>query len=205
MTGGRVYLVDDDAAVRESLEALLLAAGFDPVAFGSAADFLATFDATDAGCILLDVRMPGMDGLTLLETLGPARKGVPVVMMTAHGDVPMAARAMRAGAADFVEKPFRQQELLGSLAAAVARPATQQPAADAAQRERFATLTPRETEVMRQMVAGLPNKLIAYALGMSPRTVEIHRGRVMQKTGAGSLAQLVRMAIRAGCAPDDPE
>jgi two-component system, LuxR family, response regulator FixJ len=129
---------------------------------------------------------------------------VPVVMMTAHGDVPMAARAMRAGAADFVEKPFRQEALLGSLAAAIARPAPQ-PAADNVLRERFADLTPRETEVMRQMVAGLPNKLIAHALGMSPRTVEIHRGRVMQKTGAGSLAQLVRMAIRAGCAPDDPE
>ncbi len=203
MTRGRVYLVDDDAAVRESLEALLAAAGFDPVAFGSAADFLDGFDPSDAGCILLDVRMPGMDGLALLEALGPVRQGVPVVMMTAHADVPMAARAMRAGAADFVEKPFRQDALLDSIAAAIARPQPQPPGADAALRERFAHLTPRESEVMRQMVAGLPNKLIAYALGMSPRTVEIHRGRVMQKTGAASLAHLVRMAIRAGCAPDD--
>lgn len=203
MTGGRVYLVDDDAAVRESLEALLAAAGFDPVAFGSASAFLDGFDPAGAGCILLDVRMPGMDGLALLETLGPARQGVPVVMMTAHADVPMAARAMRAGAADFVEKPFRQEALLDSIAAAIARPTPQAPGTDAALGERFARLTPRETEVMRQMVSGLPNKLIAYALGMSPRTVEIHRGRVMQKTGAASLAHLVRMAIRAGCAPED--
>ncbi len=203
MTRGRVYLVDDDTAVRESLEALLAAAGFEPVAFGSASDFLAGFDAAGAGCILLDVRMPGMDGLTLLETLGPDRRGVPVVMMTAHADVPMAARAMRAGATDFVEKPFRQQELLESIAASIARPAPQAAGADAALGDRFARLTPRETEVMQQMVAGLPNKLIAHALGMSPRTVEIHRGRVMHKTGASSLAHLVRMAIRAGYAPED--
>jgi two-component system response regulator FixJ len=120
-------------------------------------------------------------------------------MMTAHADVPMAARAMRAGAADFIEKPFAQATLLDSVAAAMARAG---PPPDATLRARFERLTPRETEVLRQMVEGLPNKLIAHALGLSPRTVEIHRGRVMQKTGARSLAQLVRMAIRAGYVDD---
>ena len=203
MSKGRLYIVDDDEAVRESLEALLTAAGFRACAFGSAADFRAGFDPADAGCILLDVRMPGMDGLTLLETLGPARSGIPVIMMTAHADVPMAARAMRAGAGDFVEKPFEQAALLDSIAAAMARPVPLSPGPEAEVSARFAPLTPRETEVMLLMVEGLPNKLIAHELGMSPRTVEIHRGRVMQKTGARSLAHLVRMAIRAGYAAGD--
>ena len=146
--------------------------------------------------------MPGMDGLTLLETLGAARRGVPVVMMTAHADVPAAVRAIRAGAADFVEKPFEQERLLDGVEHAMARAESRQGAADFGLRARFAELTPREHEVMRQMVVGLPNKLIAHELGMSPRTVEIHRGRVMQKTSAKSLSHLVRMAIRAGLDPD---
>lgn len=200
---GRIYVVDDDEGVRDSLEALLGAEGHAVVACATAADFLARFEAEGADCVLLDVRMPGMDGLTLLETLGTRRRGVPVVMMTAHADVPMAARAMRAGAADFVEKPFAAGALLASLAGAVARTraAGSEPAGPSGA-ERFDTLTPRECEVMERMVEGLPNKLIAHALGMSPRTVEIHRGRVMQKTGAGSLAQLVRLALRAGRVPE---
>lgn len=210
---GRIYVVDDDEGVRDSLEALLGAEGHAVVACATAADFLARFEAEGADCVLLDVRMPGMDGLTLLETLGTRRRGVPVVMMTAHADVPMAARAMRAGAADFVEKPFAAGALLASLAGAVARTraaagavartraAGSEPAGPSGA-ERFDTLTPREREVMERMVEGLPNKLIAHALGMSPRTVEIHRGRVMQKTGAGSLAQLVRLALRAGRVPE---
>lgn len=203
MTQGRICIVDDDEAVRESLEALLLAAGFDVRVFGSAAEFRAGFEPASAGCVLLDVRMPGIDGLTLLESLGTSLHGVPVIMMTAHADVPMAARAMRAGAADFVEKPFEQAALLESIAAAMARSGPSAPEADAQLQACFTRLTPRETEVMRKMVEGLPNKLIAHALGMSPRTVEIHRGRVMQKTGARSLARLVRMAIRAGVVDDD--
>jgi two-component system, LuxR family, response regulator FixJ len=199
---GRVYLVDDDAGVRESLEALLTTAGFDTAAFASAAEFLDGFDRSGAACVLLDVRMPGMDGLTLLETLGAERKGVPVVMMTAHADVPMAVRAIRAGAADFVEKPFAPERLLDSIRHAIARSAPHPDTADTALQARFAALTPRETEVMREMVVGLPNKLIAHKLALSPRTVEIHRSRVMQKTGAKSLSHLVRMAIRAGLDPD---
>lgn len=201
---GRVYVVDDDEAVRESLEALLAASGFETRLFDCAESFLAAFDALDADCVLLDVRMPGTDGLTLLERLAPARRGVPVVMMTAHGDVPMAARAMRAGAADLVEKPFQQAELVERVTAAMARAGNDAAAApDPALAERFTRLTPREAEVMRLMVEGLPNKLIAHALGLSPRTVEVHRGRVMHKTGAASLAQLVRMAIGAALIPDD--
>ena len=202
MSAQRIYVVDDDEAVCDSVEALLVSLGYDAVACGSAADFLAQFDASDAGCILLDVRLPGMDGLALLEQIDPRNRHVPVIMMTAHGDVPTAARAMRAGAADFVEKPFEPETLLKSLEGAMAR-AAEVPEPDPEVRARFERLTPRETEVMERMVEGLPNKLIAHALGMSPRTVEIHRGRVMQKTGARSLAEVVRLAIRAGCAPDD--
>jgi two-component system response regulator FixJ len=199
---GTVYVVDDDTAVRESLEALLSSVGFETVLFGDAADFLQRFEPSGAACILLDVRMPGMDGLTLLERLGDNRKGIPVVIMTGHADVPMAVRAIRGGAADFVEKPFSSTRLLESIQSAITRSAPQLVAADPELKARFAGLTRRETEVMQQMVVGLPNKLIAHKLEMSPRTVEIHRGRVMQKTGAKSLSHLVRMAIRAGLEPD---
>lgn len=202
MTGseGIVYVVDDDVAVRESLDALLSSFEFETVSFGSATEFLRRFDPRGATCVLLDVRMPDMDGLTLLETLGDDRKGIPVVIMTGHGDVPMAVRAIRAGAADFVEKPFSSARLLESIRSAVTRSALS--VTDPDLKGRFAGLTQRETEVMHQMVVGLPNKLIAHKLGMSPRTVEVHRGRVMQKTGANSLSHLVRMAIRAGLEPD---
>lgn len=199
----RVYVVDDDEAVRESIAAALEASGFEALAFDSADSFLVAFDPSDAGCVLLDVRMPGLDGLTLLERLATIRRGVPVVMMTAHGDVPMAARAMRAGAADFVEKPFQHSVLIESVSGAIARAGNGGVVPDQALAERFARLTPREGEVMRLMVEGLPNKLIAHSLGLSPRTVEVHRGRVMHKTGAASLAQLVRMAIAAALVPDD--
>ena len=199
---GTVYVVDDDTAVRESLEALLSSVGFETVSFGSAAEFLQRFEPSGAACILLDVRMPGMDGLTLLERLGDNRKGIPVVIMTGHADVPMAVRAIRGGAADFVEKPFSSTRLLESIQSAITRSAPQLVAVDPELKARFAGLTPRETEVMQQMVVGLPNKLIAHKLEISPRTVEIHRGRVMQKTGAKSLSHLVRMAIRAGLEPE---
>jgi two-component system response regulator FixJ len=168
---------------------------------GLAALALAQQHPVDA--VLLDIRMPGMDGLALLESLGRERRGVPVVMMTGHADVPMAVRAMQAGAADFVEKPFASARLLESIRHAIVRSASVRASApDPEVGARFASLTPRETEVMQQMVIGLPNKLIAHRLGMSPRTVEIHRGRVMQKTGAESLSHLVRMAMRAGLDPD---
>jgi two-component system, LuxR family, response regulator FixJ len=202
MIEGLICVVDDDPAVRESLGALLSAEGFKSAEFASAADFLAAFDPDRTACVLLDVRMPGMDGLALLESLGLERRGVPVVIMTGHADVPMAVRAIRAGAADFVEKPFASARLLETIRAAIIRSTPARPAPDPELRNRFAALTPREAEVMQQMVIGLPSKLIAHRLGMSPRTVEIHRSRVMQKTNANSLSHLLRMAIRAGVDPD---
>lgn len=200
-SGSTIFIVDDDPAVCESTEALVSTLGYPTAAFTSAGDFLERFDRADAACVLLDVRMPGMDGLTLLERLGAARASVPVIMVTGHGDVPMAVRAMQAGALDFVEKPFEPDRLLASIERALAGPPAAAPA-DPALRDRFAQLTPREMDVMRQLVIGHPNKIIAHELGMSPRTVEIHRGRVMEKTGADSLSHLVRMALKAGYDPE---
>jgi two-component system response regulator FixJ len=212
--GGTVYIVDDDPAVRESIDALLCAEGFVTRTFGSPRAFLEGFEPAGVACVLLDLRMPEMDGLAVLETLAPARRGTPVIMMTAHGDVPMAVRAMQAGAFDFVEKPFEKDRLLGSIERAASAGAPSAPASgpapdpgpdprpDPGLRARFEGLTPREMDVMRQLVIGHPNKMIGHNLGMSPRTVEIHRGRVMEKTGAESLSHLVRMAIRAGFDPD---
>jgi len=199
---GKIYVVDDDVAVGDSIEALLSSVGYETEVFTSARQFLASFDPCAAACILLDVSMPEMDGVTLLESMGADRRGVPVIMVTGHGDVPLAVRAMRAGAADFVEKPFEEARLLQSIELAIDIPAPSPAAVDAGLTVRFAQLTPRETDVMRQMVIGHPNKIIAYNLGLSPRTVEIHRGRVMLKTGAESLSHLVRLAIKAGHDPD---
>lgn len=203
MSTGTIFIVDDDPAVCESTEALVSTLGYPTVAFTSSGDFLERFDSAEAACVLLDVRMPGMDGLTLLERLGAACAGVPVIMVTGHADVPMAVRAMQAGAVDFVEKPFEPDRLLASIERALAgTPIPAAAPADPALRDRFAQLTPRETDVMRQLVIGHPNKIIAHKLGMSPRTVEIHRGRVMEKTGAESLSHLVRMALKAGYDPE---
>ncbi|MDH3667879.1 MAG: response regulator [Paracoccaceae bacterium] len=200
--GAKIYVVDDDAAVGESIEALLVSAGYEAEAFTSAELFLDSFDPPSAACILLDVRMPGMDGLTLLETMGADRRDVPVIMVTGHGDVPLAVRAMQAGAADFVEKPFEQARLLQGIDQAIANATSASETKDDGLAGRFARLTPRETDVMRQMVIGHPNKIIAHNLQMSPRTVEIHRGRVMKKIGAENLSHLVRLAIKAGHDPD---
>ncbi len=200
---GKIYVVDDDDAVGDSIKALLSSVGYEAEVFASARQFLESFDPSGAACILLDVRMPGMDGLTLLERMGADRRGVPVIMVTGHGDVPLAVRAMQAGAADFVEKPFEEARLLQSIEQAISNAASAPVATDDNLTARFARLTPRETDVMRQMVIGHPNKIIAYHLGLSPRTVEIHRGRVMRKTGAESLSHLVRLAIKAGHDPDN--
>ncbi len=200
---GKIYVVDDDEAVGDSIEALLSSVGHEAEVFVSARQFLESFDPSGAACILLDVRMPEMDGLTLLERMGADRRGVPVIMVTGHGDVPLAVRAMQAGAADFVEKPFEEARLLQSIKVAISNAASAPVAPDDSLTARFARLTPRETDVMRQMVIGHPNKIIAYNLGLSPRTVEIHRGRVMRKTGAESLSHLVRLAIKAGHDPDN--
>jgi len=195
-----IYLVDDDSAVRDSLSVLLEVEGFRVRAFESAEAFLAAWTPALRGGLLLDVRMPGMDGLELLERLRALGAGLPVVVMTGHGDVPLAVRAMKAGALDFVEKPLAGGELLEAVRTLLAHDAERESRRreEGAVQERLAALTPREREVLEKLVAGQPNKVIAYELGISARTVEVHRGRVMEKTGARSLSHLVRMALQAG-------
>jgi two-component system response regulator FixJ len=202
-----IFIVDDDDAIRDSLQLLLEAAGFTKVvAYGSSRSFLDAARPRPGDCLLLDIRMPGMGGLELQEELGNRGMRPSVVMMTGHGDVPIAVRAMKAGAVDFIEKPFSDEVILESIRRALALGA-------AAHREeergeevvrRFASLTSRQRAVLEGMVAGHPSKVIAHHLGISPRTVEIHRARVMQKMQAHSLSALVRMALAAGVAPQLP-
>lgn len=199
----RVYIVDDDEAVRDSLSALLESKGYAVTSFGSAPEFLETALSLPAGCLVVDIRMPEMDGLELQQRLIERSLGFPLIVITGHGDVPLAVRAMKAGAIDFIEKPFASEAILDSLGAAFARLATpigQDPAAGAAA-SKLNLLSPREREVLEGLLAGLPNKSIAYDLGISPRTVEIHRARVMDKMGARSLSELIRLALAGGVEP----
>ncbi|MDH3661444.1 MAG: response regulator FixJ [Alphaproteobacteria bacterium] len=198
-----IYVVDDDDAVRDSLEALLLAEGFDVQGFGSAEAFLADGDPASADCCLLDVRMPGKDGLTLLQELDRDTATLPIIVMTGHGDVPMAVKAMKLGAVDFIEKPFDTNVMLTTIRSALQSKAANRlrSKVDPAILENLEKLTPREREVLEQLVAGRSNKEVGRQLGISPRTVEIHRSRLMEKMTAGSLAELVRMAIDAGIEP----
>lgn len=200
-----IFIVDDDEAIRDSLQLLLDAAGFKQVGvFGSARHFLDTAVLHSGDCLLLDVRMPEMDGLELQSELNRRGLRLPVIIMTGHADVPIAVRAMKAGAEDFIEKPFSDAVLLDSLRRAMARSSeiTRQSEEIDETKRRLATLTAREREVLGGMVAGRPNKVIAYDLSISPRTVEIHRARVMDKMQARSLSALVRMALAAGVVPE---
>lgn len=199
----RAYIVDDDEAVRDSLSALLASKGYAVTSFASAREFLAVAPSLAAGSLIVDIRMPEMDGLTLQQQLIERNLGFPLIVITGHGDVPLAVRAMKAGAVDFIEKPFAAEAILMSLEAAFARlagPAEQDPVARAAVNN-LNLLSPREREVLGGLLAGLPNKSIAYDLGISPRTVEIHRARVMDKMGARSLSELIRLALAAGIRP----
>ncbi len=192
-----VTIVDDDEAVRSALRLLLRSVGLAARTFGSAEEFLAQFDPAQPGCLVLDVRMPGLNGLELQERLNLQGAVTPVIFITGHGDVPMAVEALQHGAFDFLQKPFRDQDLLDRIRRAIARDAELR--AKLAQREqlgaRRATLTPREREVLALMTRGRPNKLMAVDLNLSQRTIEIHRARVMEKMNADSLAQLVRMML----------
>jgi two-component system, LuxR family, response regulator FixJ len=192
-----VFVVDDDDGVRTSLGILLDSAGYRAVPFASALDFLAQYDAARPGCVLLDMRMPGMTGMELLQEL--ARRGgfLPVIFITGHGDVPMAVEAMKAGAFDFLQKPFSPKDLLERIQRALAADTEARQVLSHTEelRQRHATLTPREKEVMGLIVAGHANKVIAMDLGLSERTVEIHRARVMEKMATRSVAHLVRMAL----------
>lgn len=193
-----VFIVDDDEAVRDSITLLVRSVALDPVPFASAADFLEKHDASRPGCLVLDLRMPGMSGLELQRVLADRGIHRPIVFVTAHGDVPDAVRAMRGGAIDFIQKPFRDQDLLDCIQKAleVDREARAQDGDRARVEARLELLTAREREVLELVVRGDANKAIAADLGVSERTVEIHRSRVMSKMGAGSLAELVRMVVR---------
>lgn len=192
-----IFVVDDDEDVRSSLQALLEAEGFAAETFESAGAFLASDAPMRSGCLIADIRMPDMDGLELQEELVRRRAGLPVIVVTGHGDVPLAVRAMKAGAIDFLEKPYDEAVLLTSVQRALseAEQASERAAAALEAETRLASLTERERQVLDLLAAGRPNKVIAYELDISPRTVEIHRARVMEKMRAKSLAELVRMVV----------
>jgi two-component system, LuxR family, response regulator FixJ len=192
-----VYVVDDDESVRGSLRFLLRSAGLESRAFGSAQEFLAVNDPAQPGCLVLDVRMPGMSGLELQQELNLRGAILPVIFITGHGDIPMAVEAMQHGAHDFLQKPFRDEDLIERVQRALAKDAKARAGLEEhkAIRARLESLTPREREVLALMARGKPNKIMAHELGVSQRTVEIHRARVMEKSGASSLAELVRMVM----------
>ena len=194
-----VYIVDDDESVRDSIRTILEGNGFHCRTYASAEEFLTVLQDAP-GCALVDVRMPGMDGLALLEVMKERHIDVPVVMMTGFADVPLAVRAMKAGAIDFIEKPMAREDLLGAVSRAMERTRTAQFAISDQQvaQSRFDRLTDREREVLDLLVSGNPNKTVAHKLGISPRTVEIHRSRLMEKAGVKNFAELVRMALAAG-------
>lgn len=199
---GTVHVVDDDDAMRDSLTVLLGAAGFTVAAYPSAQAFL-TASTDGPGCVLIDVRMPGMGGLELQEELARRGRRIPVILMTGHADVPLAVKAMKAGAVDFVEKPFEEAAMVGAIrrAFSLGLEAARAEAEGNQIGSRLAHLTPREREVLDALVAGKPNKIIAHELSISPRTVEIHRARVMEKMEARTLSDLVRMALSVGLGP----
>ncbi len=192
-----VFVVDDDEAVRNSLRFLLRSVGLPTQTLASATEFLATYPPSQPGCLVLDVRMPAMSGLELQQQLNLRGATLPVIFVTGHGDIPMAVEAMQHGAFDFLQKPFRDQDLIDRIQKALAKDAKTRAALKEHDRirRRFETLTPREREVLALMTQGKPNKVMAADLGVSQRTVEIHRARVMEKSGAASLAQLVRMVM----------
>jgi FixJ family two-component response regulator len=195
-----VFVVDDDTSLRESLKNLIRSVGLRVEAFASAQEFLRSKHPDVPGCLVLDVRLPGLSGLDLQKRMAEADVEIPIIFITGHGDVPMTVQAMKAGAVEFLTKPFRDQELLDAIQQALERDrkAREQRAEVEALRSRFDLLTPREREVMPLVVAGLLNKQIAAELGASETTIKIHRHHVMEKMRAGSLADLVRIADRIG-------
>jgi two-component system response regulator FixJ len=202
-----VHVIDDDEAVRDSLAFLLRSAKIDVRTYESAASFLAALPPLTAGCIITDVRMPEISGIDLLRRLRELDIGIPVIVITGHGDVPLAVEAMKIGAIDFIEKPFDDDTLLDVVRGALSQQAgTVKRGVERAEiGERLAGLSNRERQVLNGLVAGLPNKTIAYDLGISPRTVEIYRANLMTKMKAASLSDLVRMAVVAGILESDPK
>ena len=197
---GIVHVIDDDAAMRESLAFLLKSAKVKVATYESASEFLARLPQINAGCVVTDVRMPGMSGIELLKHLRDLKNMVPVIVITGHGDVPLAVEAMKFGASDFLEKPFDDDLLLAAVQSALSDQAAvhEDNALKAAIMQRLEHLSARERQVLDGLVAGHPNKTIAYDLGISPRTIEIYRANVMTKMEASSLSELVPMALTAG-------
>ena len=199
-TDAMVFVVDDDAPMRELLKNLIRSVGLRAELFASAQEFLRSKRPDVPSCLVLDVRLPGLSGLDLQRRTSEAGLEIPIIFITGHGDIPMSVRAMKAGAVEFLTKPFRDQDLLDAIQQALERDrkARDQRTEIEELRSRFASLTPREREVMVRVVAGLLNKQIGAELGSSETTVKIHRHQVMEKMGAGSLPELVRMADRLG-------
>jgi len=197
---GAVFVIDDDPSVRRALERQLRTAGFRVETFASAQDYVARAPQAAIACIVTDVRMPGMSGLDLQASLAQAGCALPMVFITGHGDIPTTVRAMKGGAIDFLSKPFAEREILAAVAEALERSRELDRAREDAKglRARFQALTPREREVLALVAAGLPNKIIADRLGVAEATIKVHRGRVMEKMGAASLPDLVRMSERLG-------
>ena len=199
-----VYVIDDDSAMRDSLDFLLGSAGFKVVLFETAADFLDTRASLGFGCVVSDVRMPGIDGMDLLRRLKASASPLPVIIMTGHGDIPLAVEAIKLGALDFVEKPFEDERLIGMIEVALQQNGNQvkNNAVSADIASRVASLSQRERQVMDGLVAGLSNKMIAREHNISPRTIEVYRANVMTKMQAHNLSELIRLALRAGILKD---
>ncbi|MCV0385861.1 MAG: response regulator transcription factor FixJ [Nitrobacter sp.] len=201
---GNVYVIDDDPTMRDSLDFLLGSADFNVTLFDTAADFLDAHSGLLFGCVLSDVRMPGINGMDLLRRLKASASPLPIIIMTGHGDIPLAVEAMKLGAFDFVEKPFEDERLIGMIEVALQQNPnhTKSDTVPAEIASRLATLSQRERQVMDGLVAGLSNKLIAREHNISPRTIEVYRANVMTKMQAHNLSELIRLALRAGILND---
>lgn len=201
---GNVYVIDDNSAIRDSLAFLLDSVGFEVRLFENAADFLEARAGLRFGCVVSDVRMPGIDGIDLLRRLKANASTLPVIIMTGHGDIPLAVEAIKLGALDFVEKPFEDDRLIGTIETALqqSQDHLKNDAISLDIASRVASLSPRERQVMDGLVAGLSNKLIAREHNISPRTIEVYRANVMTKMQAHSLSELIRLALRAGILND---
>jgi FixJ family two-component response regulator len=197
---GTVFVIDDDASVRRALERQLRTVGYRVETFESAQDYAARAPLAAVACIVTDVRMPGMSGLDLQDSLARAGRALPMVFITGHGDIPTSVRAMKGGAVNFLPKPFTEAEILAAVGEALerSRAVERERGEIAGLRARYASLTAREREVLALVVAGLLNKVVADRLGVAEATIKVHRGRVMEKMGAASLADLVRMGERLG-------